>query len=145
MTSLGSGNYTGTIPLQKLGTVIDYFVLARAGGEFLPYQVHRFGIGTTSVPPSIVSALPLTTALEQNYPNPFNPSTTIRFALKNDSWTSVKIFDALGREVGTLVNEMLPAGTYGRTWDGSAFSSGVYFCMLRAGDFVSIKRMILMK
>jgi hypothetical protein len=83
--------------------------------------------------------------LVQNYPNPFNPVTNIKYDLPKDIFVSVKIYDLLGREIKTLVNEFKNAGSYIVTFDGSEFSSGIYFYRITAGDFVSVKRMILIK
>lgn len=88
---------------------------------------------------------PIAFALLQNYPNPFNPSTTIEYQIPKQSIVTLKIFDLLGREVATLVNEMKYAGPYKISWDGSRLSSGVYFYTLSAGQFRETKRMILMK
>jgi predicted outer membrane repeat protein len=84
-------------------------------------------------------------ALEQNYPNPFNPVTMIDYQLPTNSLVTLKVFDAVGREVTTLVNEMKEAGTYSVQFNGSSFSSGVYFYTLRAGSFSAVKKLILMK
>lgn len=83
--------------------------------------------------------------LKDNYPNPFNPSTTINFELASGGFTSLKIYDILGKEVAILVNEKKEAGTYAVQWNASNFSSGVYFFRLETGGFVQSKRMILTK
>ncbi|MHB1688380.1 MAG: arylsulfotransferase family protein [Ignavibacteriaceae bacterium] len=83
--------------------------------------------------------------LEQNYPNPFNPSTIISYQIPKDGLVTLKVFDALGREVKTLVDEFKSQGKYSVSFDASHIASGVYFYQLRAGDFVSIKKMILLK
>ncbi len=83
--------------------------------------------------------------LFQNYPNPFNPSTKIYYALPELSHLSLKIYDVLGNEIATLVNEEKPAGSYEVQFNGSALSSGIYFYTLRAGNFSSTKKLILMK
>ncbi|MEW6655066.1 MAG: T9SS type A sorting domain-containing protein, partial [Bacteroidota bacterium] len=83
--------------------------------------------------------------LEQNYPNPFNPATTISFSLPSKTFVSLKVFDALGREVSILVSEELPAGTYSSQWNASGLPSGVYFYRLQAGSFVDTKKLILLK
>jgi hypothetical protein len=88
---------------------------------------------------------PVTWALKQNYPNPFNPSTTIRYNIPRQSFVTLKIFDLLGREVATLVNDMKRAGTHSVKWDASRLSSGVYFYTITAGTYRETKRMILMK
>lgn len=83
--------------------------------------------------------------LIQNYPNPFNPSTNISFRLQASGVTSLKIFDLLGREVATLVNEELRPGSYEVKWDASGMPSGVYFYRLQAGEFVETKKLLLMR
>jgi hypothetical protein len=84
-------------------------------------------------------------ALEQNFPNPFNPSTTIRYALPGSSNVTLKIYDMLGNEVRTVVNEFKHAGTYSVNFDASSLSSGVYFYKIVAGDFTDAKKMTLVK
>jgi hypothetical protein len=85
-------------------------------------------------------------ALSQNYPNPFNPSTTISFSLPSKSVVSLKIFDMLGREIATIVNnEMLSAGNYSKQWNAQGCCSGVYFYRLRAGTFTETKKLILLR
>jgi hypothetical protein len=86
-----------------------------------------------------------TYALEQNYPNPFNPVTTIKFDILKDGLVSLEIFDILGRRITTLVNENRTAGSYEQTFDASSLASGVYVYKLQAGDFISSKKMILLK
>ncbi len=83
--------------------------------------------------------------LEQNYPNPFNPSTVISYQLAVSSNVSLKVYDMLGREVATLVDEFKPAGSYEATFDAGSLSSGVYLYKLTTGDFIQTKKLILMK
>jgi hypothetical protein len=83
--------------------------------------------------------------LHQNYPNPFNPSTRIKFSLPESGFTTLKVYNMLGKEVATLVNESLKPGTYEVDWNASQYSSGVYFYKLEAGDFRETKRMMLTK
>jgi photosystem II stability/assembly factor-like uncharacterized protein len=83
--------------------------------------------------------------LYQNYPNPFNPSTTIRYSVAKNGLVLLKIYDMLGREVKTLVNEEQAAGKYSVVFDGLRIASGVYFYTLCAGDFTSTKKFILLK
>jgi hypothetical protein len=89
--------------------------------------------------------VPMDFNLAQNYPNPFNPSTKISYSVPERSWITVKIFNALGEEVVTLVNEERPAGTYELNWNAANSPSGVYFYRIQAGKFVATKRMILLK
>jgi len=83
--------------------------------------------------------------LYDNYPNPFNPTTIIRYAIPEASFTSIKIYNGLGKEVSTLVNETKTAGTYEVEFNASDLSSGVYFYTLQAGSFKETKKMILTK
>ena len=83
--------------------------------------------------------------LFQNYPNPFNPSTMIKYKIPESGLVTIKVYDALGREIATLVNEEKPAGSYEIEFDGSNLSSGVYFYRLNFDSFISIKKMILLK
>jgi spore coat protein A len=84
--------------------------------------------------------------LNQNYPNPFNPSTTINFSVpEENTFVSLKIYNSLGQEVGTLINQIVPSGNHEVQFDASALSSGVYFYTLKAGNFVDSKKMTIMK
>jgi hypothetical protein len=112
---------------------------------FIPYS-------TTSVE-QLGNDIPHEFALQQNYPNPFNPSTTINYSLPKSAFVVLQIFNALGQEVSSLVNEQLDAGTYQVTWNSSGAPSGIYFYRLQVrqmdggevGGFVETKRMILVK
>ncbi len=84
-------------------------------------------------------------ALDQNYPNPFNPSTSIKYSLPEGARVKLTIYDLLGNEVETLVDEFKPAGTYSVKFNGSELTSGIYIYRMQAGDFVSTKRMALIK
>jgi hypothetical protein len=83
--------------------------------------------------------------LAQNYPNPFNPSTTIRYQLPQDGMVTLKVYDILGSEVATLVNEQKPAGRYEVNFDASRLASGVYIYKLQSGSFISSRKMLLVK
>jgi len=83
--------------------------------------------------------------LSQNYPNPFNPATTIEYAVPKISKTTLKIYDILGGEITTLVNEEKHAGIYQIDWDASDLSSGIYFYQLKSGDFIQTRKMLLLK
>lgn len=89
--------------------------------------------------------IPTEYMLEQNYPNPFNPSTTISFRLPEQSQVVLKIYDALGREVTTLVNDEMKAGSYNVQWTATDFASGIYFYRLSAGKFSQTKKLMLLK
>lgn len=96
----------------------------------------------------ISSVVPEGFTLHQNYPNPFNPTTKIKFDIpqnSNPGKATLIVYDIMGREVATLVNEVLTAGTYEVTFDGKDFPSGVYFIRLTAGSFVQVRKMMLLK
>jgi hypothetical protein len=84
-------------------------------------------------------------AIEQNYPNPFNPSTKIEFSIPTAGLVNLQVFDLLGREVTTLINEDMQPGKYAIDFDASDLASGIYFYTLRAREFISTKKMILLK
>ena len=88
---------------------------------------------------------PHTYQLAQNYPNPFNPVTKIRFTVADRQLTIVSVYDLLGREVATLVNEVKEPGTYEVAFDASGLASGVYLYRLQSGDFTQIRRMTVLK
>ncbi|MEJ2617245.1 MAG: T9SS type A sorting domain-containing protein [Ignavibacteriaceae bacterium] len=83
--------------------------------------------------------------LSQNYPNPFNPKTTIKYFLPNSSFVTLKVYDILGKEITTLVNERKSAGNYSVNFNASNLPSGVYFYRMQAGNFVSTKKFVLLK
>jgi hypothetical protein len=83
--------------------------------------------------------------LEQNYPNPFNPSTTIKFGVPEKSNVVLTVYNSLGAEVATLVNEVREAGSYEIQFNANNFSSGIYYYRIASGNFTEIKKMILLK
>lgn len=91
------------------------------------------------------SDIPESFSLSQNYPNPFNPSTSIQYALSDKQFVQLKVYNLLGNEVATLVNDEKAAGNYSIDFNASNLSSGVYFYKLRAGSFVETRKMILLK
>ena len=115
------------------------------------------GYGTYVIPGSktvliplitdVNSAEPLPSAFElsQNYPNPFNPSTTIKYDLPKESRVKIDIYDILGREVATLVNDIKKAGSYRIIWNANRFASGVYLYRLQAGDYHEVRKLLLLK
>lgn len=84
-------------------------------------------------------------SLQQNYPNPFNPSTTISYRIAANTFVTLKIFDVVGREITTLVNQQQAIGEYQTTFNASTLSSGIYFYRLNAGNYSQMKKMVLIK
>jgi hypothetical protein len=97
--------------------------------------------------------LPLQYSFSQNYPNPFNPVTKIKYSIpsvtlrqaQNDILVTLKVYDILGREVATLVNEEKPAGEYEVEFNAANLPSGIYFYQLKAGNYSETKKMVLLK
>jgi hypothetical protein len=94
---------------------------------------------------SVNLGIPNQYALAQNYPNPFNPTTTISFRLPEKSFTTLKIYDELGNEVSSLINEEKEAGSYSVNFNGNNLASGVYFSRLTAGSYTSLIKMLMVK
>ncbi len=90
-------------------------------------------------------SIPIEYSLSQNFPNPFNPATTIKYQIPELSFVTIKVYDVLGSEIETLVNEENQFGIYEITWYAENLPSGVYFYRLQADSFVETKKMVLMK
>ena len=101
--------------------------------------------GTTNIVNQISTLLPENFFLRQNFPNPFNPVTHLQFGISKSGFVSLKVFDVLGREIKTLINEIKPAGSYDVLFDGTDLASGVYFYNIEFIDFAETKRMILIR
>ena len=114
------------------------FALTQGNGGYLLRHQKALGVIEKSFVPASFS-------LSQNYPNPFNPSTHVQYSISNLQFVKLKVFDVLGREVATLVNEQKGPGTYTVDWNASGFASGIYFYRLEAGTFVDVKKMLLLK
>jgi hypothetical protein len=105
-------------------------------------------IGFNGIPVNVrdkLSIKPKGFNLLQNYPNPFNPSITIEYSIPKPSHVVIKIFDVLGIEVATLVNEEKPTGNYKVEFISSNLSSGIYFYRMEAGKFIETKKLLLLK
>ncbi|MCX6120423.1 MAG: choice-of-anchor D domain-containing protein [Ignavibacteriales bacterium] len=114
--------------------------------------IYRFKIGNFQIGPYGISisgygekSVITQYSLSQNYPNPFNPGTIISFDVPLTSFVSLKVFDLLGREVATLVNEEMRPGSYEKTFDGRGLASGVYLYKLQSGSFIQTKKLLLLR
>ncbi len=150
--------------------VIPYSVIGSGGGEMtganniIMGTVGQAAIGVVSGPSNInqigfwyrpgwiltgiedeSDLLPANHWLGQNHPNPFNPVTTIQFGLPEPARVTMKLYDAAGREVRTLVDERMEAGYHRTVVEASGLSSGVYFCRMVSGSFVDTRKMVLLK
>jgi len=135
-TTLNSTFITGTFTDEDVSAGTYKYRLKQIdyNGAFEYSDVIEIEVGT-----------PSQYSLEQNYPNPFNPITTISYSIKEKGLVTLKVFDILGKEVATLTNEEQIAGSYKLDFNASALASGIYFYSLKAGDFVSTRKMILLK
>ena len=113
----------------------------------LKYRLKQIDYDGSSTYSQIVEikTSPLSFSLFQNYPNPFNPTTKIQYWLPERSRVRLTIYDVLGREIKTLVNEEKPAGFYEAKFDGTGVPSGVYFYRIEAGTFSDTKKFVLLK
>jgi hypothetical protein len=130
------------------GIGLYFIVSCELGGYHITLNgciINGVQYGTIVRIKNINTGIPAEFSLYQNYPNPFNPITKIQFALPKNAFAKLIIYDVLGREVETLVNEQLAHGTYEVSWDATNYPSGVYFYRLTAGEYIETRRMILIK
>ena len=132
-------------PVPKRLAANDFFGATSSDQMYMDdYYYNPNTIWPTSVKQQS-QEIPVTFALEHNYPNPFNPTTNIKFSIPTKGLVTLKVFNSLGMEVATLVNEVTNAGTYVVDFDASNLTSGVYFYRLQSNDFNETKKMILIK
>ena len=101
--------------------------------------------GVTFVEAKELAETPTEFSLRQNFPNPFNPSTTVRYGLPHKTTVQLSVFNTLRQNISTLVNGEQEAGYHEVKFDGSGLSSGVYFYRLTAGDFVAVKKLLVLR
>jgi hypothetical protein len=154
----GSGNMTGRMP-DVPNPGIDSTTLSgtfNATNTDLTYIVYFTGGGTANGVINLVKdptsgvekeseIVPDRFTLSQNYPNPFNPSTTIQFAIPEQSFVKLEIFNTLGEKVDILLSEELTVGTYKYNWNAFNLASGIYYYSLTANNFRQTKKLILLK
>ncbi len=159
-------DFTYTAP-NNSGSDTIYSAAQSVNGDENPSEEDKWNFGSnfvvTVVPPTNVEVEPnvssLSFELKQNYPNPFNPSTKIEYTIpsltpplslrervsEGQVRVTLKVYDLIGNEVATLVNEEKPTGNYEVEFDASHLSSGIYFYQLKAGNYVATKKMILLR
>jgi hypothetical protein len=153
---LGQGYQGDNIGMTSLGNTLWPVWMDNSTGI---YQIWTCPIDITTLDVASEEDIPTKFELHQNHPNPFNPSTRIPFSVRGSrlegdgsgfkvhgsSVVTLKVYDVLGREVATLVDEEMSPGTYEVVWDASGMASGVYLYTMRAGDFVSTKKLVLLR
>jgi len=127
--------------LTAVGTLIDSMGVS----GLLAITMRTDSLVPVSVPEPLPSTLLTSFVLEQNYPDPFNPTTVIRYQLPVTSHVTLKVYNVLGQEVATLVNEEMKPGSYEVTWDASGVASGIYFYRLQAGSFAETRKLVLLR
>jgi len=147
-----SFNDTGQAELPAIFKISNNDIILAGYLQTIAYTRHDFYViridSLLNAPPigikNISTEIPKIFSLYQNYPNPFNPKTIIKFDLPKDGLVTIKIYDILGKVVGTM-NEFKKAGSYEYDFDGSNFASGLYFYRIESGPFAETKKMVLIK
>ena len=127
-------NRVTEIPLEVFSIIVEEPAWGQWDAEAVITNVNQ-----------IDSGIPMVFSLKQNYPNPFNPATTIQYSIPEAEKVVLTIYNVLGQQVATLMNEVQNPGTYQATFDAAHLASGVYIYRIQAGDFVESKRMMLIK
>lgn len=140
VVTMGNGILDWSVYLQAMVWVV--YNKDSAGYSMLYALGKKVNISSVN---QIGNEIPSSYILQQNYPNPFNPSTKINFAIPKEGLVSLKIYDMLGREVTTLFNDNLKAGTYTIDFNAGLLTSGIYFYKLQSGTFTDVRKMILLK
>jgi hypothetical protein len=149
-TSLQTNNITGATTFGAVqagywsSSNPDSCLVVWSGGNGTNVYCSRLVCSTVGLEP-ISGSIPVLYSLEQNYPNPFNPVTTIKFNIPKSGVVKLSVYDMMGREVTTLVNQELLAGRYSVDFNALSLASGVYFYKLQAGEFTDTKKMMLIK
>ena len=143
MDGLSSGSY------QLSSSVVDYTssdvsnVTVETANNYVNVDLVLTADGVTSVETS--KNIVTNYALSQNYPNPFNPSTSISYQLPTNGLVTIKVYNVIGKEIATLVNEFQQSGNYSKEFNANGLTSGVYFYTIKSGSFSATKKMILLK
>jgi hypothetical protein len=143
--------HLSSLPVGSLKIIVNRFgysgdstnvtVTSMSNTDSVNFHLFRSPVGINQIGVNVPSEYKLC----QNYPNPFNNTSNLKFEILNFGNVKIIVYDIMGREVQTLVNETLQPGTYETTFDGSMLNSGVYFYKLTSGDFLETKRMVLLK
>jgi Lamin Tail Domain/Secretion system C-terminal sorting domain/Endonuclease/Exonuclease/phosphatase family len=141
--NIGSAEYQVGVAHSKKVEAIDDGVAYEVVSDCLPPALQKLNPESDETVELV--EIPTEYSLYQNYPNPFNPTTRIKFDVKENSNVTLQIFDMLGREIATLVNEQKSPGSYEVNLDASQLTSGIYFYTIRANNFVQTRKMLLIK
>jgi len=142
-----TGNMWIEVPLSDSGTAYDIIFTDPAHGWIVGNYgyIAKFNSGLIGIENQTINSLPNENRLFQNYPNPFNPNTTIEFYLVKTSRILLTIYDLLGREVKELFSGIKTKGKHRLTFDAAGLSSGIYYYVLKTGDYTETKKLVLLK
>jgi len=144
-TSNGGNNWVSQIANPNTSLKSIFFINPNTGWTVGNNKIFKTINGGSTFINQISTEIPSEFSLSQNYPNPFNPTTSIKFEIPKTSLVKISVFDVTGKELEVLVNEQLHAGTYQTIWNGSNYSSGVYYYRINSGNYTETKRMALIK
>jgi hypothetical protein len=139
----------GDLGSSKVGSLFDWFIWDVSGayppetGTPIPQELLDTGSMSTGI--TETNHQPAEFYLAQNYPNPFNPSTIVAFSIPETAYTTLTIFNGLGQQVSSLINETLQAGQYQSLWRADQYPAGIYTCRLISGSRTTLKKMVLLK
>jgi hypothetical protein len=136
---------TGQIPRTNMFDVDSLVIQDVLEKNIYKLHIYKYGCNIIDIVDEEKRIIPTAFTLEQNRPNPFNPSTQINFTILNSSHIELKVYDIMGREISTLVNERKQPGNYTIRWNARNTPCGVYYYRLLAGNIVQTKKMVLMK
>ncbi len=142
---IGNGATSSVKMFDSNGSYIEDFIPSGSGNLLRPNAVVIREVTPSSVSGDENSSSLNNFVLEQNYPNPFNPNTVISYRLPVTSKVTLKVYNVLGKEIATLVNEELPAGVHEVKFDASSLTSGIYFYQLTTDNFIETKKMVYLK
>lgn len=143
-TTDGGNSWTQEqIPFSHDAVFSIYFLTPQNGWFTADYGIIAHYNGFTSIENE--NNIPIEYSLKQNYPNPFNPTTTIKYSIGSNQFVKINVYDLIGNEVASLVNEQKTSGEYKVNFDASNLSSGIYFYQLKAGTFIQTRKMLLLK
>ena len=142
---VGSSGAVGKYNTDDNGVLLAQVPAGNGNTDIEFSEFYNFDFSITSVNSNSFESTPTEYKLAQNYPNPFNPSTTISFAIPNKANVKLSVYSSLGEKVTELLNENLSAGNHQVSFDASNLSSGLYFYKISAGNFINVKKMMLIK
>jgi len=147
LNGTGGTNFAETLDnLSSVGRYLTFLLQSQGSGAYSIAEIYVYGAPANTTGVAIdPRILPFDYSLSQNYPNPFNPTTTINFGLPKSSNVKLIVYNLLGQQIATIVDSYMEAGYKSVRFNASGLSSGMYFYRLEAGDFVSNKKMLLIK